>query len=140
MLPPPRAGCQPDGVAEGPGGRAETPGEIAGPAQPGQPSAAGPAISAAAGSLQALLEKRGGTLGIQQPPDITSGRQAAGQHHIVTEQPGHRQGSLDSRERGHVVASDESQLRQPDLGAQPHHRPGLTLGPKRRPQPPQPGH
>jgi hypothetical protein len=39
-----------------------------------------------------------------------------------------------------VVAGDEGQLRQPDLGSQPHQRLDLSLGRQRRTQPPQPGH
>ncbi len=79
-------------------------------------------------------------LRVQQPPDITSGRQASCQHHIVTVQPRGRQSRLDGRKRSQVVASDEGQLRQPNLGTQPHQRLDLCLLGQRRTQPPQPGH
>ncbi len=92
------------------------------------------------GSREALLEKRGGALRVREPPDVTGGRQAPGQHHIVAEQPGHRQCRLDGRERGKVVAGDERQLCQPDLGTQPHQRLDRCLRRQRRSQPPQPGY
>ena len=66
LLPPPRAGRQLDGLAEGLSGRVETSGEVAGPAQPGQPGTAGPVVPAAVG-----LQQRSGNQLTNQRADLT---------------------------------------------------------------------
>jgi len=85
LLPPARASRQLDSRLERVQRLVDTSGEVAGPAQPGEPGTAGPSVPAAVSRLEPFLEKRGRALGVQQPPDVTRGRQAAGQHHIVTE-------------------------------------------------------